>query len=228
MNFGYAIPGNETLSLASADEPDRYCIQLYNHVAGEVDLGGCTVLEVGSGRGGGSSFLRRYKRPAVMVGVDLSQKAVDFSRLSHHEDGLEFKVGDAESLPFTDNSFDAVINVESSHCYPAFETFLSEVRRVLRPGGHFLYADFRERSSIDAWRSALQAAGLEKLRETDITPNVVMALESDNDRKVEWVHRNIPAIIRPSFLNFAAVRGSDLFESFRSGRLVYMSFVFRK
>src|SRR6187549_2388607 len=87
MNFGYAIPGNETLSLASADEPDRYCIQLYNHVAGEVDLGGCTVLEVGSGRGGGSSFLRRYKRPAVMVGVGLSQKAVDFSRLSHHEDG---------------------------------------------------------------------------------------------------------------------------------------------
>jgi ubiquinone/menaquinone biosynthesis C-methylase UbiE len=160
--------------------------------------------------------------------VDLSKKAIDFSRLTHRMDGLEFKVGDAESLPFPDNTFDAVINVESSHCYPAFETFLSEVRRVLRPGGHFLYADFRERSAVDVWRRALQSSGLEMLRETYITPNVVSALEIENDRKVEWINRLIPGIIRPSFLNFAAVRGSGLFESFRSGQLVYMSFVLRR
>ena len=41
--------------------------------------------------------------------------------------------GDAESLPFADRSFDAVINVEASHAYPHFPRFLAEVARVLRP-----------------------------------------------------------------------------------------------
>jgi fatty-acid O-methyltransferase len=57
--------------------------------------------------------------------------------------GLDFVQGDAQNLHFPDQSFDAVINVEGSHIYPNFERFLGEVARVLRPGGHFLYADFR-------------------------------------------------------------------------------------
>ena len=51
--------------------------------------------------------------------------------------------GDAENLPFEDNSFDAIINVESSHCYGNVEQFLREVHRVLRPGGDFLFVDLR-------------------------------------------------------------------------------------
>ena len=50
MNYGYAAPGAEALALVEADEPDRHCIQLYDHVAGAVDLKECVVLEVGSGR----------------------------------------------------------------------------------------------------------------------------------------------------------------------------------
>lgn len=231
MNFGYAAaPQTEpdTVVLAEADEPDRHFIQLYHQVAGAVDLAGCVALEVGSGRGGGSSFIKRYLGPARMVGVDLSKNAVDFSRATHRLDGLEFRVADAENLPFEDCSFDAVINLESSHCYPSFETFLSEVRRVLRPGGHFLYADFREQQNIEAWRKALGSSGLAALRERDITSNVVAALDRDNDRKLDLIHRFIPGILRPAFLDFAAVRGSALFEAFRSGKLAYLSFVLRK
>ena len=51
---------------------------------------------------------------------------------------------DAEKLPFDDESFDAIINVESSHCYPHIDSFLSEVRRVLAPGGCFGIVDFRK------------------------------------------------------------------------------------
>src|ERR1700722_10634175 len=40
------------------------------------------------------------------------------------------------------------VNVEASHLYPDFPKFLSEVARVLRPGGHFLYTDFRPRSEV--------------------------------------------------------------------------------
>jgi len=228
MNYGYATPGANTLRLAQADEPDRHWIQLYHHVAGVIDLEGRTVLEVGSGRGGGSSFIKRYLKPARMIGVDLSERAVQLSARTHPMDGLEFRVGDAENLPLDDGSVDAVINVESSHCYPSFEAFLAQVGRVLRPGGHFLYADFRQRENVGEWRRSLRDSGLSVLREIDITPGVFAALEEDDERKLALINSIVPRPLRASFLNFAAVRGSSLFEAFRTGRLAYMSFVMRK
>jgi ubiquinone/menaquinone biosynthesis C-methylase UbiE len=228
MNYGYVANSGQTLALDPEDERDRNSIQLYAHVAGAVDLNGLTVLEVGSGRGGGASFIKRYLHPARMVGVDLSRNAVRFSEATHRVPGLEFRAGDAEHLPFNDGAFDAVVNVESSHCYPSFEKFLSEVCRVLKSGGHFLFADFRSRAEIDAWRTAWRHSGLTILAETDITRNIVAALEKDHDWKLELIRRIIPRLLRPSFLDFAAVRGSSVFEAFRSGQLVYMSFVLTK
>jgi ubiquinone/menaquinone biosynthesis C-methylase UbiE len=228
MNYGYYESGAPTLPLDEADEADRHFIQLYEHVAGAVDLTGCRVLEVGSGRGGGSSFIRRYLQPAQITGVDLSQNAVEFSRARHHVDGLVFEVADAEHLPYSDGSFDAVVNIESSHCYPSFRTFLSEIYRVLRPGGVFLYADFRAQKKVEDWHVTMRAAQFAVDRETDITSNVIAALERDNDRKIDLINRLIPRLLRRSFLDFAAVRGSTVFEAFRAGELVYMSFVLRK
>lgn len=227
MNYGFAAAGGGPLALAEADERDRHFIQLYDHVAKPVDLAGRDVLEVGSGRGGGSSFIHRYKRPAKMVGVDLSANAVQFSR-STHGSGVEFKVGDAENLPLPDNSFDAVINVESSHCYPRFDRFLGEVRRVLKPGGHFLYADFRYLENVPAWREAMEKSGLSLVREADITSNVIAALDEDDARKREQIDARCPKLLHRSFYAFAALRGSSLYESFRDGKLVYMSFVLQK
>ena len=51
MNYGYADP--KKIILKKSDEKDRYCIQLYHHVASAVSLKGRDVLEVGCGRGGG-------------------------------------------------------------------------------------------------------------------------------------------------------------------------------
>jgi hypothetical protein len=44
-----------------------------------------------------------------------------------------------------------VINVEASHCYPDFPGFPGRGGRVLKPGGHFLYADFRFRDQFAEW-----------------------------------------------------------------------------
>lgn len=228
MNYGYAESGVTILPLDETDEPDRHWIQLYHHVAGAIDLAGLDVLEVGSGRGGGASFTKRYLKPAHMTGVDLSPQAIALSRERYRIAGLDFRVGDAERLPFENGSLDAIINVESSHCYPSFHRFLAEVVRVLRPGGHLLYADFRARENVPAWRKSLEDSGLGVLRETDITANVVSALELDNDRKLALIHRLIPQPLQASFLGFAAVKGSMLFEGFRSGDFSYRSFILQR
>jgi len=110
-------------------------------------------LEVGSGRGGGAAYTKRRFEPKSMLGLDLSAKSVNFCNQYHSIDSLSFTCGNAQSLPFDDNSFDVVLNVESSLVYPDVDRFLEEVVRVLRPNGYFLYTDIRYLEDIDNWRA---------------------------------------------------------------------------
>ena len=231
MNYGYRYPRMANVgdavgpSLAPTDEPDRSCIQLYHVVAGAVPLGGREVLEVGSGRGGGASYVARYLEPRRYVGIDLSPRAVALCRTRFDVPGLSFEVGDAERLPFGDASFDVVLNVESSHCYGHLPAFLGEVRRVLRPRGSFLYADFRPADELEAWRATLAAAGFELRSERNLTPGVVAALDADDAAKRAHNASLVGRALTGVFREFAALRGSELYGLFRSGACQYRAFV---
>jgi len=230
MNYGYVAldPSAEPLALSARDERYRYCIQLYHHVAGAVDLRGLDVLEVGCGRGGGASYITRALKPRSMLGVDMASKAIAFCRRYHSVDGLSFAQGDAESLQFDDGTFDVVVNVESSHCYGSMERFLGEVFRVLRPNGYFLYADFRSMSETDILQRQIRAAGFEIVKRENIAPNVVKALEADSERKLELIRRKAPKLIHKQMELFAGIKGTAIFESFASGEREYLHFVLRK
>src|SRR4051812_6746554 len=79
MNYGFLSSESEnakSLQLQPEDEPDRLCIQLYERITSPALLKGAQVLEVGSGRGGGASYLARYLQPAKIIGVDFSPDAV--------------------------------------------------------------------------------------------------------------------------------------------------------
>jgi SAM-dependent methyltransferase len=224
MNYGYAPPpGGEGPALLPEDESDRLCIQLYDHVLGDADLRGADVLEVGCGRGGGSSFIARYREPRTTVGLDLSRSAIALCRRHRHAPGLRFAQGDALAMPFPDGSFDAVVNVESSHCYGSMEDFLAEVHRVLRPGGKFLFADLRPSGAMAALRHQLDDCPLELLEIRDISRNVHAALDTDDDRRRSLMRAWIPRAFHRVFERFAAVRGSSTFGRFESGALRYVS-----
>src|SRR5277367_2393678 len=97
LNYGYATTDSSgaDLELEAVDEANRYPIQLYNRVASAVDLRGKDVLEVGSGRGGGAAFIKKYMHLHSMTGVDLCGKAVKFCRRRHrHHEKLSFVRGD--------------------------------------------------------------------------------------------------------------------------------------
>jgi SAM-dependent methyltransferase len=226
MNYGYRPPAAAApRALDPADEPDRSCIQLYDVVAGVAALGGREVLEIGCGRGGGASFVSRYLGPRRLVAVDLSRRAVALCRARFSVPGLSFEQGDAERLPFGDGSFDAVLNVESSHCYGRLPVFLGEVRRVLRPGGQFLYADFRPLCEVDGWLAALAVAGFEIHAERDLTPGVLAALDADDERKRSLIARLGDRPLAGILREFAALRGSALHTEMATGQLVYRAFV---
>ena len=230
MNYGYQPlnPKERNPNLIPEDLPSRYSIQLYTHLVRGVDLSGLCVLEVGSGRGGGSSYIKRYLHPGMMVGLDYATKAIAFSKAHHCIKGLYFVPGDAESLPFRSNAFDAVINLESSHCYGSMGLFLAEVRRVLKPGGYFLYADFRARGEIARWCEQLRISGFSLLKQRDITANVLAALDCDEQRKLNLIRKRIPRFLEKPLREFAALQGSRVYRGFRAGDANYMSFVLKK
>ena len=88
--------------------------------------------------------------------------------------------------------FDVVINIESSHCYGSRETFLANVRRVLRYGGCFLYADFRNKNNVAVLQRQMERSGMKILKREDITPNVVRSLDLDNANKLLLIRAFFP------------------------------------
>ena len=187
LNYAFETDPPVGLRLESEDEPNRACIQLYQHVASQVELRGKSVLEVSCGHGGGASWIARTMLPVSYTGLDLNPVGIAFCRQRHRVPGLTFVQGDAQRLPFPDGSFDAVINVEASHCYPDFPGFLAEVARVLRPGGHFLYADFRFSDAFAAWDAAIEAAPLEIVQSRDIRREVLCGMDRNAGRSAALI-----------------------------------------
>jgi SAM-dependent methyltransferase len=228
LNYAFETEPPMGLPLSPADEINRACIQLYHHVATQVELRGKKVLEVSCGHGGGASYLTRTLQPAHYTGIDLNRTGIAFCRQRHLVDGLDFLQGDAQNLMFADHTFDAVINVEASHCYPDFPRFLAEVARVLRPGGHFLHADFRFAGGLAEWDQALAAAPLTMVSSRGINAEVRRGMDRNSARSQALIVRHLPKFLHNLGRDFAGVRGSRIYNALASGELSYRSYCFVK
>lgn len=227
MNYGYTEPGR-MIDLEDKDEINRYCIQLYHHIAEMVDLKDKKIVEVGSGRGGGLSYVCRKFHPLSSTGFDIEKSAVAFSNRRFGNERLKYIVGNAAKLPLADGYCDIVMNVESSHRYFSMSSFLKEVYRILKPEGYFLFTDFRSHYQWAEVKRVLQAARFEVVKEKDITDNVLVALEKDSGRREKLVMSYAPKVLRDSILNFTGAKGTATYENFLNREFVYRSFVLQK
>jgi SAM-dependent methyltransferase len=228
LNYAFEEAPPMNLPLAAGDEVNRACIQLYYHVAAQAPLREKRVLEVSCGHGGGAAYLTRTLQPEHYTALDLNPAGIAFCREQHRVAGLEFVQGDAEHLPFGPETFDAVINIEASHCYPDFSHFLAEVARVLRPGGYFLYADFRFRERWAEWDAALSTGRLELQHTRNINAEVLRGMEQNSARSEALVARHLPKFLRGLGRDFAGTRGSQVYNALAGGELSYRSYCFAK
>ncbi|HEY1355124.1 MAG TPA: methyltransferase domain-containing protein [Solirubrobacterales bacterium] len=100
-----------------------------------IDVGeGESYLDVATGSGNAAEAAAR--RGARVTGLDLVPKLVDAARARFESAGLEgeFVVGDAERLPFDDDSFDKVSSIFGVMFAPRQEAAAAELVRVARPG----------------------------------------------------------------------------------------------
>src|SRR6266481_7279809 len=96
---------------------------------------GSSILEIGCGMGtDGAQFAQAG---AQYTGIDLTQAAIDLARKRFELSGLvgEFRVADAENLDFADASFDRVYSHGVLNHTPDTARAISEIHRVLKPGG---------------------------------------------------------------------------------------------
>ena len=187
-NWGYHDPAlqreiEEVIPGYASFGTDGFSEQLYYYTLRQVpwefsEYRGKRILDVGSGLGGGLHFLSRMIEGAELSGVDISKVAVARANAHHSRvNTLSYSVGDAENIPFDDDVFDVVINLESAHHYPNLDRFLAEVARVLKPGGHFSMVDlFNDKHLANFNKAKSASTRLQWVAEIDISPQVSDAI----------------------------------------------------
>lgn len=116
------------------------------------------ILEVGSGTG--SNLLFAAREGFTVTGVEGSASAVEYAQKRFKQEDLkgDLRVGDFTRLPFADGSFDLVFDRASLTCVGSehLRQAVAEIRRVLVPGGRFLFNPYAD--SHSSYRSGRQRA----------------------------------------------------------------------
>ena len=163
---------------------------------------GRDVLEIGVGMGADHLEWAKSK-PRSLSGVDLTTRAVAFTRERLGLHGLEsrLEVADAERLPFPDASFDIVYSWGVLHHSPDTPRAIAEVARVLRPGGVAKIMVYH-RSSIVGYVLWLRYALLRGRPLTSLDAIYDRHLESPGTKA--YSREQLPRLFR----NFSSVRSA--------------------
>jgi demethylmenaquinone methyltransferase/2-methoxy-6-polyprenyl-1,4-benzoquinol methylase len=109
------------------------------------DLRPHAILDVATGTGDLALEAARLE-PSRIVGIDIAPRMLERARTKIARRGLssliELRMGEAEALPFPDESFDGVLVAFGVRNFEHLERGLGEVLRVLRPGGRLVVLEF--------------------------------------------------------------------------------------
>lgn len=188
-NAGYA-------EVVGRDSFDQHQKDLVWRLLGDVHIGQqSTVVDVGCGIGGPTGWIFERYRPARLIGVEYCPSSVRAAEQRWKGKGLRpiFLQGDAQRLPLADESVDVVFNLESALHYADKRMFISECKRVLKPGGVLCLGDicteykrffatigllnkirtqFSTHASLwssGAYRDAFDSVGMRLLRHEDVS-----------------------------------------------------------
>lgn len=143
LNWGKAPCGSnyaegEYLSKEYFDDLERSRYQIQDWQLSEFDtfdIKGKQVLEIGFGMG--TDHLSLARRGGIMHGIDITpgNKSITEKRFALYGYETELVIGDAEHLPYADDSFDFVYSFGVLHHTPNMQAAIDEIYRVLKPGG---------------------------------------------------------------------------------------------
>lgn len=106
---------------------------------------GDVVIDLGSGAGN-DCFVARAEtgESGKVIGIDMTEAMIDLARKNAEKLGynnVEFRLGDIEKMPVTSAIADVVVSNCVLNLVPDKQKAISEIHRVLKPGGHFSISD---------------------------------------------------------------------------------------
>jgi demethylmenaquinone methyltransferase / 2-methoxy-6-polyprenyl-1,4-benzoquinol methylase len=104
------------------------------------------ILDVATGTGDMAIMACKMLKPEAITGIDISEGMLEIGRKKVEKEGLEDKIhlqtGDSATIKFANNTFDAVMVAFGVRNFENLETGLSEMMRVLKPGGRLIVLEF--------------------------------------------------------------------------------------
>ncbi|MGB8510835.1 MAG: methyltransferase domain-containing protein, partial [Pyrinomonadaceae bacterium] len=134
------------------------------HLDAERDLAGKRVLEIGCGRGGFACWLASHElhRPSQVVAADFAHTAVSKGRAfaaARGVNGITWEVADIQAIAHPVASFDTVISCETVEHVPDPRHAITELARVLRPGGRLLLTTPNYLGTMGLYRGYMRLTG---------------------------------------------------------------------
>ncbi len=124
------------------------------------------------------------------------------------------------------DSYDYLVNVESSHCYGNIDNFFSSINTVLKKDGTFLYTDFRGPEGLDELKERIKAH-FTVVNEENISKNVQHALKLDSERRIQVIKEKCPKAFVPLIRKFSGVEGSRVYEELDSEKTLYYAWTLK-
>jgi ubiquinone/menaquinone biosynthesis C-methylase UbiE len=171
---------------------DEFRYRTEGHILKELDaldVKDKSVLEIGLGQGADSMQL--INRGAIYHGIDLTEESVRrvkerFQLFDKHY--REVQVANAEQIPYSDNYFDLVYSHGVIHHSPRIESIVSEIYRVLKPGGQAVIMLYHKHSyNYHISISVLRRMGLMMLVPFPFLAKIVSRLTGES---VERINRH--------------------------------------
>jgi ubiquinone/menaquinone biosynthesis C-methylase UbiE len=127
-----------------------------------------TIVDLGTGPGILSLELHKLLPQAKIIGIDLSSDMLEIARKNADEAGMsnfETRLGKAEEIPVEPNSVNLVVTQSSFHEWEDQRKGLSEIFRILKPGGSLILKDYNW-DWLSGWRRGLLKFLLEVVGES--------------------------------------------------------------
>ena len=102
------------------------------------------LLDVGCGTGEFALKLKKHKKDVSIFGIDISTDMINIAKAKAKFNGnsdIDFRVGDVDHMPYSDNYFDCITCAHSFHHYPHKKRAMREMFRVLKNNGKIMIID---------------------------------------------------------------------------------------
>jgi len=184
------------------------------------ELSGKRVLEIGPGAGGHSALFAKYGAKVTSADITLARAKstqAKFNLMGEMASGCQAMQSDAENLPFSDNKFDIVYSNGVLHHTSETELAISEVFRVLKPGGVAVIMLYNK-NSWHYWINMFLCVG--------ILQGKLLSGVNWLGRATEWGGKNKQTVENPITRCYTATDIRRLFRKFKITSLRKREFYF--